>query len=147
MQDKLNNGTITLVEQEELTKLQAESAELKLQLEYEKAIAEQKASVESIKLKLRSKNVKTAKGKKGIQLTCSTVNGEKIKFAGIEIFRSTKKNTGYGKKPIFTTKTNKYTNTSVKSGTKYYYKARGYVIINGEKVYTDWSKKAIRTAK
>jgi len=111
------------------------------------AIAKQKAEVESIQLKLRSKLVKTSKGKKGIQITCSAVNGEKIKFKGIEIFRSTKRYSGYGTKPIFTTKTNKYINTAIKSGTKYYYKARGYVVINGEKVYTRWSKKAFRTAK
>ncbi len=111
------------------------------------AIKEQKAAVERIQLKLRSKLVKTAKGKKGIQITCSTVSGKKIKFDGIEIFRSTKRYSGYGTKPIFTTKTNKYINTAIKSGTKYYYKARGYVVINGEKVYTSWSKKAFRTAK
>ena len=58
-----------------------------------------------------------------------------------------KKKSGYGKKPIYTQKSDKYTNTSVKSGKKYYYKARGYVTIDGEKLYTSYSGKASRTVK
>lgn len=111
----------------------------------DKAIAEQKAAVKKIKLKLSSKLAKTKSGKKGIQLTWK--NTSDIKLDGVEIFRSLKKNSGYGKKPFATSKTGKYINTSVKNGKKYYYKVRGYVTIDGEKVYTAWSTKAYRTMK
>ena len=86
-------------------------------------------------------------GKKAVRITWYNQNGEMMDFDGVEIYRSTKKNSGYGKKPIFTSKTDKYTNTSVKVGTRYYYKVRGFVIIDGQKYYTDWSLKAIRTVK
>ena len=113
--------------------------------EADAAIAAQKAAVKQIKLKLSSKLVNTKSGKKGIRLTWK--NPSDIKLEGVEIYRSLKKNSGYGKKPISTPKSDKYTNTSVKSGKKYYYKARGYVTIDGEKVYTSYSGKASRTVK
>lgn len=111
----------------------------------EKAIAEQKAAVKAAKFKLRSQIVKTKSGKKAIRITWT--NPTDIKFDGVEIYRSTKKSSGYGKKAIFVSKSGKYTNTSVKAGKKYYYKVRGFVTIDGEKVYTDWSYKAYRTVK
>ena len=86
-------------------------------------------------------------GKKAVRITWYNQNGEMMDFDGVEIYRSTKKNSGYGNKPIFTSKTDKYTNTSVKVGTKYYYKVRGFVIIDGKKHYTDLSLMAIRTVK
>ena len=98
-----------------------------------------------MQLKLRSANSKTSKGKKAIKLTVSEVTDTGIDFEGYVVYRSTKKNSGY--KKIYTTKTGTYYNTSAKSGVKYYYKAKGFVTIDGEKVYTGWSKKAIRTAK
>ena len=93
---------------------------------------------------------KTSSGKKAIRIRVYDKNGLSADFFdGIEIYRSTKKNTGYGKKPIFVTKSGKssYYNTAVKKGTKYYYRVRGFVIIDGQKYYTDYSLKAIRTAK
>lgn len=68
-----------------------------------------------------------------------------------QVFRSTKKSSGYGKKPIYTTKTGKasfYNNTkSVKKGTRYYYKVRGVRVIDGKKYYTQWSNKVSRVKK
>ena len=109
------------------------------------AVTEQKAAVRAVKPKLRSQLVKTSAGKKAIRITWTNL-GE-VKLDGVEIFRSLKKNSGYGKKPIYISKTDKYTNTAVRKGKTYYYKARGFVTIGGEKIYTDWSTKAIRTVK
>lgn len=68
-----------------------------------------------------------------------------------QIFRSTKKNSGFGKKPFFTTKSgtkNMYTNTKqLKKGIRYYYKIRGVRVIDGQTIYTKWSNKAYRIAK
>ncbi|MGN0726879.1 MAG: hypothetical protein ACI4LL_01880, partial [Anaerovoracaceae bacterium] len=99
------------------------------------------------KLAARSKLVTMKNGKKAVKITWYNKNGELMAFNGIEIFRSTKRNSGYGKKPIYTTNKNAYYNTAVKKGTRYYYKVRGFVIIDGKKHYTDLSLMAIRTVK
>ena len=105
------------------------------------------AALADQKLAARSKLVTMKNGKKAVRITWYNQNGEMMDFDGVEIFRSTKRNSVYGKKPIFTSVTGKYYNTAVKSGTRYYYKVRGFVIIDGQKYYTDWSLKAIRTVK
>ena len=74
-------------------------------------------------------------------------NTSGVKFDGVEIFRSLKKNSGYGKNPIYTSKSGKYYNTSVKKGKKYYYKVRSYIEVDGIKYYSAWSAKAWRTVK
>lgn len=103
------------------------------------------ATLADHKLAARSKVVTMKNGKKAVRITWYNRDGEMMEFDGVEIFRSTKRNSGYGKKPIFTSETDKYYNTAVKAGTKYYYKLRGYVVIDGQKYYTDYSLKAIRT--
>ena len=105
------------------------------------------AALADQELAARSKVVTMKNGKKAIRITWYNRNGKMMEFDGVQIFRSTKKSSGYGKKPLFTSKTDKYTNTSVKAGTKYYYKVRGYVVVDGQKYYTDYSLKAIRTVK
>ena len=113
--------------------------------EVNEAIKEQKKAVKALKLKLRTQLVKTKSGKKAVKLTWT--NPSDIELDGVEIYRSLKKNSGYGKKPLYISKSGKYTNSTVKAGKKYYYKVRGFVTIDGEKVYTEYSAKAYRTVK
>lgn len=84
--------------------------------------------------------------KKAVKITWNTPDD--MDFNGYEIYRSTKKNSGYGKKPIFTTTKNSYINTkNLKEGNTYYYKVRAFKYVNGRKIYTQWSTKAWRTIK
>ncbi len=105
-------------------------------------IAKQKAAVRKMTMKVRTKIVKTKSGKQAIRVTWTS--GGKIIPDGVQIYRSTKKGSSFGKKPIFTTEKTRYLNTAVKIGQRYYYKVRGYVTIDGETVYTKLSGKGNR---
>ena len=101
-----------------------------------------KYAVEALKITASS----TAK--KGSITVKWTVKGDAAAADGYQIYRSLKKNSGFGTKPIFTTTKQTYKNTkALKKGTRYYYKVRAYVEIDGVKYYSDWSNKAYRIAK
>mgnify|MGYP000150914656 FL=1 len=111
----------------------------------EKAQIKAVASVDKEIFKAKSRYFKL-KGKRAIKLTWNIPDG--MKFGGFEIYRSTKKFSGYGKTPYFTTTKTSYINSKdLVKGKTYYYKVRAFVIINGEKFYTDYSTKAFRTMK
>lgn len=110
------------------------------------------AALKEQQLVARSKLTTSKSGKKAVRVTWYDKNGKEVDFDGIEIYRSTQRYKGYGLKPFYATKDGKtegyYVNTrDLKEGTTYYYKVRGYVEIDGQKYYTDYSLKAIRTIK
>ena len=102
--------------------------------------------IQSTKLIARSQ-MSSAKGKKAVKVYWFDSAGLDLDFDGYEIYRSLKRYSGFGTKPIFTTEKETYHNTLIRTGIKYYYKVRGYMLIDGEKVYTSWSTKAWRTVK
>ena len=100
--------------------------------------------VERTKITLKSSL--TSKGK--VKLSWSKSSNYKMDY--YEVFRSTKKNSGYGAKAYYKTSSGSktsYTNSKVKSGTRYYYKVRGVRLVDGEKIYTPYSNKANRKAQ
>ena len=103
-------------------------------------------AVKNTKLIARSA-MSTAKGKKAVKVYWYAEDGSDLNFDGYEVFRSLKRYSGFGTTPFFKTANEKYYNTAIKKGNKYYYKVRAYKVIDGEKVYTDWSTKAWRTVK
>ncbi len=113
--------------------------------------AEEKAEIrafEGVKqgaIKSSSRQTKL-NGKRAVKITWNVPKD--LDADGYEIFRSTKKSSGYTTKPIFTTTKTSYTNNkSLKTGKTYYYKIRAYKVVNGRKVYTGYSTKAWRTIR
>ena len=99
--------------------------------------------VKNTTITLKSKLTKNKK----ILLSWTKSRGYKVDR--FEIYRSVKKNSGYGKRSFFVTKNGdvlSYLNTkNLKAGKTYYYKLRGVRVIDGKKHYTRWSNKAWRT--
>ena len=103
------------------------------------------AAIEAAKFKARSKMTKL-NGKKAIKITWNVP--EELNLDGYQVFRSVKRYSGFGTKPIWTTAKTTYTNNKgLESGNTYYYKVRGYKVVNDELVYTEYSYKAWRTVE
>ena len=75
-------------------------------------------AVKNVKLVARSAMSK-AQGKTAVKITWYATDGSDVELDGVEIFRSTKRYSGYGTTPIFTTAKAQYHNTAIKKGTKY----------------------------
>lgn len=105
---------------------------------------ELKKELKEVTPELKS-SLKKSNGKYSVQLSWSVPDG--VKLDGYEVFRSTKKSSGYGTKPYYETKKMSYKNSSVKKGKTYYYKVRGYIKFGDKRLYTDWSNRASRKIK
>ena len=102
------------------------------------APSSQKPDTSSIVKKIRATIITgKAKGqKKYIRLKLKTKGSKVTKY---QIFRATRKNGRY--KKITETKKRIYKDKKkLRKGRRYYYKVRGYRVVNGKKVYTKWSK-------
>ena len=106
------------------------------------AVSTDKAT-EVLKVKITASSSAT----KGAITVKWTIKGSKSACKGFQIWRSTKKNTGF--KHMFTTSKYSYKNTKgLKKGVRYYYKVRAYNRTeDGKLVFSDWSNKAYRIAK
>ena len=123
-------------------------AEYQEAVPYEATIAKMTAAVEALKNKSVEELKLTAKSfaKKGSITVKWTVKGDASAADGYQVWKSTKQSKGY-KKAITTTKKSYKNTKGLKKGTRYYYKVRAYKVVDGKKVYSDWSNKAYRVAK
>ena len=100
------------------------------------------------KLDVRTKNIrlKSAKAKKAKQ---ATIRWAKVKNVdGYVVEYSTKANMKSAKKKNVKASTISLTVKNLKKGKKYYVRVRGYKVIDGQKVYTQYSaKKAVKIKK
>ncbi len=104
-----------------------------------------------IKTGIQKTTIKVWSSAKKNAITIKWKKSDDFKVDYYQVFRFTKKNSGYGTKAFYTTKTGKqksYKNTKqLKKGARYYYKIRGVRVLDGQEIYTKWSNKVNRIAK
>ncbi|MGN1418722.1 MAG: hypothetical protein ACI4W6_05285, partial [Acutalibacteraceae bacterium] len=99
-------------------------------------------SAKAVPAKTSGVAVKSTESRKAT-VSWSAVSGA----SGYEIYRSTKSGGTYTKVKTVSSSTKKYTDSSLKGGSKYYYKVRAYRTVNGSKVYGAFSSVASVTVK
>ena len=140
------NADIKNAKPEAEVKAIEEAAQKEIKKIYTSEEKAQIAAIEKVEkrdFETKSKVITRKSGKKVIRLTWTAPEG--VDVDGYEIFRSTKKNSGFGTEPYFETSNTSYKNTKeLKAGKTYYYKVRAFVLIKGVRTYTDYSMKAYR---
>lgn len=139
-QAKKDMDAAKTVEEVEAIEAAAKAEIDKLETAAEKALI---AEVKAIKFSTKSTKT-TLKGNPAVKISWTVP--ESMDFDGYEVYRSTKRYSGFGSKPFFTADREQYINNKgLKKGRTYYYKVRGFKFVNDEKVYTEYSFKAWRT--
>lgn len=121
-------------------------AEKKAAEEAAKAETEKKAAIEAAKKEVEETVIASLKAQKykttGIKLTWKKNSA----LEGYEIYRSTKKNSGY-KKVTSVTAASYTLKKGLSKNKTYYYRVRGYKTIDGEPVYTPYSRIVVNLNK
>ena len=122
---------------EKMADLNEEVEELREEL----AVQKQIAAIKSMSISASSKVIKNGSSRK-IKVSWTTSGGT-VSNLKYQVYKSTKKSSGY--KKIFTTSNKSMTNSSsVSKGKTYYYKVRGYKYVGGKYYYTAWSNKTYK---
>lgn len=88
-------------------------------------------------------SVSTTAGKGKITVKWSSVSG----ITGYYVYRSATKSGTYKALKKCSSKTQQYTNKSLKKGKRYYYKVRAYKTVDGKRVYSDYSGYSSKVVK
>ena len=145
IQSIINQAKLDLNSANTAEEIKAIEAAAKAEIDKIETAAE-KAKIAEVKdVKLSAKSEKTVLGgKRAVKISWTVPKG--MEFDGFDIYRSTKRYSGFGKKPFFsTTKTQYINNKNLEEGNTYYYKVRAFKYVNDEKVYTEYSNKVWRT--
>ncbi|MBQ4649700.1 MAG: bifunctional metallophosphatase/5'-nucleotidase [Firmicutes bacterium] len=140
--------SIKLARQSEIDAMVEKQADKKLkeykekleELQKEIEIQEEVIAIKTMTIKASSKFTKTS-GKRKITVTWTA--SEDVDGIKYQVYKSSKKSSGYSK--MLTTSKKTYSNTSgLTKGKTYYYKVRAYKYLNGKYYYSDWSNIASR---
>ncbi|MBR5230036.1 MAG: 5'-nucleotidase C-terminal domain-containing protein [Firmicutes bacterium] len=140
--------SIKLARQSEIDAMVEKQADAKLkeykekleELQKEIEIQEEVIAIKTMTIKASSKFTKTS-GKRKIAVSWTA--SDDISGIKYQVYKSTKKSSGYTK--MTTTSKKTYSNTSgLTKGKTYYYKIRAYKYLNGKYYYSDWSNIASR---
>ena len=97
-------------------------------------------AIKDMEIEATSKFGKSS-GKRYIKVSWTV--SEEVEGLKYQVYKSTKKSSGYSK--VKTTSNLSYKNTAgLTKGKTYYYKVRGYKSIGGKTYYTEWSNKTSR---